>query len=175
MKKHLLYFVSLVCVALSAGCEKEINWDYPDLNIIISLEDGDGNMFALDHPSGFRNRVGSNSVVYDGKTYTLTEEQNTRAEQQLPEWKGFRMDNVDSRDNPKLLFGQFSIDTKQYRDEPFTIKWADGSTSELTFDLYSTSNGKKNEPTIHQAVRVTGGTGAGSKSDNSLLITIRKQ
>ncbi len=101
----------------------------------------------------------------------------SRADKNLPKWNEdgrdpFRLNGY--LDKARLLFGEFSVDTKQYRDEPFTISWGDGTTSQVTFDLYTTSNGKGQEPTVHQAIRVTGGAGAGSKSDSSLIFTIVK-
>ncbi|MDR2913082.1 MAG: hypothetical protein LBV38_07350 [Alistipes sp.] len=180
MKKFVFYTIALAAMLL-AGCEEEKQWDFYNTEIVIDLRDGDGkNLFDAYHPESMRdNRV---SISYDGATYPLVfEEPNTRAERVLPQWNAngrnpFRLIGYYETENSlvRLVFGEFSADTKNYHAESFNINWGDGTMSEVRFDLYAASNGKNEEPTMHEAIWVESGLGEGARTDNSLNLHIVK-
>ena len=180
MKKHLLYLLPLACVLLLAGCKKEEqNW-YHNTKLVFFVEDDRGNnLLDVDYIDNIlRDGI---SIVYKGKTYRLRND--TRAKGYVPpQFNGLNLWASWSIQDPvRMTFGEFgivsdsSLGVKEYRGEKLTINWSDGEnplTSEIEFDLYATVKG--GEPTIHQAIRVTGGVGAGAKSDNSLILEMVK-
>jgi hypothetical protein len=189
MKRILIPVVAALALT---GCKK-VDWDYTNVNITIFVRDAQGvnlcspNMFGhvLWHPSGDRPEKFP-AIEYGGQTMTLEPtglpgdgRVKTRADGP-PTWLGFRWNGRSDDGSAALLLGEFSADTKQYRDEPFTIVWADGSqSSEIVFDYYTTDNGREEIPTVHGSIRVTGGTGAGatgmfSTATRSLILTIVK-
>ncbi len=151
-------------MALSAGCGGgEINPDYPNMEIGITLEDASGNDLLRKQSSVFENTI---TVEYDGEVYRLSNP--TRAEGPvLPDMKGLRWRGSIFTGVPcQLLFGEFSVDTKQYHRESFTIDWGDGTRNVVEFDLYSTSSGKNKVPTVHQATWLDG-------VENSKTLTVK--
>ncbi len=153
MKRVLFYLLPAVAVvALSAGCGKQ-NWDHPNTDISITLWDGDGVDLLQRNSPVLENEI---KIEYNGQTYRLSPV--TRADGPvLPEMRGLRLRRSSYVDVPNmLLFGEFSVDTRQYRKESFTIDWGDGTRNVIEFDLYSTSNGKKKDPTVHEATWVDG-------------------
>ncbi len=169
MKRILFYLLPVVAVAaLSAGCGGEQKWDYPNVEISITLEDSNGTDLLKRQSPVFDNTI---SVEYNGKTYRLSGP--TRADGPvLPEMKGLRWRGSMFTTVPnQLLFGEFAIDTKQYHRESFTIDWGDGTRNEIEFDLYSTSNGKKGQPTLHQATWLDGV----ENSPNTLTVRIVRE
>jgi hypothetical protein len=195
MKKHLTLMIALAAAAVSfASCEKETKWDHYNSDITIFVKNSAGENLCspsewghvLWYPSDkgtTGQRKTSPSIEYKGQTITLAPtglegdpqtRSATRAGDGMPEWKGFRW-NEGYGDVAALVFGQFSVDTKQYRGETFTINWADGTNSVVVFDFYTTSNGKKEKPTFHEAIRVESGFGAGTQgTTNSLILTLQK-
>jgi hypothetical protein len=168
-----------------AGCGDpkvviEKDWDYPNVDIIIEVRDSDGgNWFDNYYPGNMRkNNV---KITYDGAVYEMLL-LNTRAkERNLPDWdedgrSPFRLNGYFDTENApvRLLFGEFSADTKNYRGESFTIDWGNGETSTVKFDLYTTPNGKDEQPTIHSAIWVEDGLGKGTKNDGALALKIVK-
>ena len=184
MKKHSLCLLPLACtVMLATGCAPERQWDYYNTDIVIELRDSQGwNWFDSRRPDG-NLRNSDVEILYDGATYDLKYlDPNTRAaERDLPEWtengrNPFRYSGYFETENSRirLLFGEFSADTKNYRGETFTIDWGNGTESVVKFDLYAISNGKNKEPSIHEAIWVESGIGAGTRSDNLLVLIIDK-
>jgi hypothetical protein len=194
MKKHLTLMIALAAAAASlVGCDPETRWDHynSDINIIVRNSAGEnlcspsnwGHVlwYPSDSGSGGGQQQKFPSVEYGGQTIPLAPttlpgdpRSATRAGDGMPEWKGFRW-NGRRDDGAALVLGQFSVDTKQYHDETFTIHWADGTSSVVVFDLYTTSNGKKEEPTFHESIRIESGFGAGTQGiPNSLILTIAK-
>jgi len=167
----------LVCasIALAAGCKKKIprKWDYPNENITILVNNsaGEDMLSATARPTLFDNVI---RLTYKGQTTPCLKPDHptTRAsEPKLPVFEGL---TYHLGRNPRYLtLGEFSIDTQDYRAEKFTVDWGDGTSTDFEFDLYHTDNGD-NEPTIHRAIRATGGAGAGASSPKSLSITIVK-
>lgn len=148
MKKLVIALVA--CMALPTGCGEKIEkrWDYPNVDVVISVVDAYGTDLLT-----FGNLLRNNIVVtYEGTRYRLPSIARA-AEPVLPEWTGLTLDV--SRDPNILRFGQFSIDTRDYRGETFTIDWGDGTSNEIKFDLYATPNGN-DQPTIHEATWVDG-------------------
>lgn len=178
MKKLLLYFLTPVCAFILAGCGPKTKWDYPNSNISIIVRDAAGRNLCNPNGSGFDCILPDGiTITYNGVEYDLyiPGVSPTRAtEPDMPKWtedgrKPFRW-NERSDDGAMLQFGEFSVDTKNYRGETFTIDWGDGTRSEVTFDLYATSNGKKKQPTVHQATWVDGEVNSGT----SLIVNIVK-
>ena len=166
MKRILFYLLPAVAVvALLAGCKKP-KWDYPNTEIGITLFDAEGNDKLTRWSSVFDNDI---TIEYNGETYSLIGP--TRAAgPELPVMKGVRWkESITSVPN-QLLFGEFSVDTKQYRKESFTIDWGDGNRNEIEFDLYTTSNGRKKQPTIHEATWVDG-----VENSNTLVVRIVRE
>ncbi len=154
MKKFSIF--AILTVILFTGCGELPTWDFFNTDISIVIRDEGGNN-VLDLSKNIK-------IVYDGKTYVMENpEQPTRAEIVKPEWKGLRW-NGSLGDNAMLLFGEFSADTKNYRGETFTINWGDGTSDEITFDLYVTVEGKgrKAKAVVHQATWVNGEPNSGS-------------
>lgn len=178
-----------MCVTLLAGCgDKEPTivheWDYFNTDIVIDVRDSDGwHWFDSSRPDG-NLRENSVNIVYEGRTYPLFYmDPSTRAEApELPLWeedgrKPFRLQGHHETDTYPLLvmFGEFSIDTKEYRGESFTIDWGDGTQSVVKFDLYATPKADETEPpTIHNAVWVESGVGAGARNNNGLTLSLIK-
>ncbi len=103
-------------------------------------------------------------IIYDGTSYSLRKA--TRAEDPvLPVMNGFYLQGYYAE--AKLIFGEFSIDTKEYRGETFTIDWGDGTTSEVKFDLYVTQN-ENEQPTYHFATWLDGKV----NNETSLTVTV---
>ena len=179
MKKHLLY-LSAAAALLLAGCKKNEGprYDYPNIDITIKVVNSNGENLCY-------TSVGYESVLFDdpkifygGKVYELdkVDLRVRAAEPDLPDfdWNGRKPFRWNGRrdDGAALLFGEFSIDTKEYRGETFEIDWDDDNDgkSVLSFDLYPT-DGKN----YVQAIRVDSGIGAGTVGvPNSLIITIVK-
>ena len=153
MKKALLSLLPAALMLLTVGCTPEKNWDYPNDEITITLVNSAGEDMLYRQSDILQNAI---TIEYDGKTFRMGG--LTRADgPDLPEWKGLVWKgSVSGRIPNRLVFGEFSVDTKQYRRETFTIDWGDGNRNVIEFDLYSTSNGKKDEPTIHYATWVDG-------------------
>jgi hypothetical protein len=139
-----------------AGCtEGTVKWDYPNENVVIAVKSESGRNLLDPGYSG--NILEGITVTYNGEEYPWKIEPKTRAEPDLPEMTGLRLSTSwDITTSYVLLFGEFSIDTKNDRGETFTINWGDGTTSEVGFDLYATPNGKNEQPTIHKATRLDG-------------------
>lgn len=176
MKK--LCLLLLACLALGAGCRKKVarQWDYPNVDVCIYVENsaGEDMLSATSRPTLFGVK-GSMRVTYNGETSACVfpARPGTRAsEPKLPVFAGltYRLYEPGLK---YLTFGEFSIDTRDYRGEKFTVDWGDGTRTDFEFDLWHTDNGD-DEPTVHQSIRATGGAGAGTSSDKSLVITIVK-
>ena len=168
MKKRLFYLLPLACMVLLAGCDPEEppqKWDYLNVNIIINVVDEQGVNLLDERASGTNWILEQNmKIIYDGTTYSL--KKTTRAENPvLPVMNGFYLQGYYAE--AKLIFGEFSIDTKEYRGETFTIDWGDGTTSEVKFDLYTTSNGSE-QPTYHYATWLDGKV----NNETSLTVTV---
>jgi hypothetical protein len=179
---RLLHILPLACAVLAAaGCKDKIakQWDYPNENIRIYVvnERGEDLMAATTNGTLFYNQgVGAS---YNGESYPCLRPSppGSRASQPvLPEFEGltWRLGV-----NPRhLTFGEFSIDTREYKNEKFTIRWGsrdgvDFGYTEFEFDFWRTENGDE-QPTIHRAIRATDGVGVGTSADNSLAITITR-
>ncbi len=176
-----LIFAALLCAVL-AGCSKEPegNW-YFNRGIAFFVENERGNNL-LDPDYGGNILQDGISVTYKGERYDLSGV--TRAEAngyEPPQFGGLSLRKSWSANVPEaMLFGDFgivsdsSLGVREYRAEKLTINWGGESrlTSDIEFDLYTTSG--KGERVVHQAIRVTGGVGAGTQSDNSLILTIVK-
>jgi len=175
MKKPRLLLLACACLALAAGCKKKVvqKWDYPNVNVTIFVENaaGEDMLSATTDGNLFHNDI---RVTYKGETVRCLKPDHpeTRAsEPKLPVFAGLTY-RLGSR--PRYLtMGEFSIDTQDYRGEKFSIAWGDGTSTDFEFDLYHTDNGD-DEPTVHQAIRATGGVGVGTSSAKSLIITIVK-
>ncbi len=150
-----LYLLPLVCAVLLAGCKEQL-WDYPNEEISITVVNAQGKDLLFEENDG--DILGNNiSIDYNGKNYTRQPYTRAAVPPNPPKWKGFRVKtSIYTHTKGALVFGEFSVDTKGYRGESFTINWGDGTTSEVTFDLYATSNGKKKEPTIHRSIWLDG-------------------
>jgi hypothetical protein len=168
MKK--LFFLPLICaVMFLAGCKKEEpprRWDYPNVSIIINVEDENGVNLLNERTAGtdciINNKM---KITYNGEEFPL--KKPTRADEPiLPVMNGFRL--MGWYAEAKLSFGEFSIDTKEYRGETFTIDWGDGTQSQVTFDLYATPNGN-DQPTFHYATRLDGVT----NNETSLTVDVK--
>jgi hypothetical protein len=149
---------------------------------MIDLRDSNGySWFDAYRPDGDmrNNRV---MITYNGATYFLSyDDPNTRAVQHLPEWNEngrnpFQLRGYFESEYEKvwLWFGEFSVDTKNYRGESFTIDWGDGSTSVVKFDFYATAKKRRDEPVVHKAIWVESGLGEGTRSDKSLTLYLEK-
>ena len=168
-----------------AGCEKP-KWDYFNTDITIDIRDSNGWSWFDSRRPGGNMRNNDVEIFYDGAYYDLVFlDPNTRAtERDLPEWDEdgrdpFRLKGYFETETSKirLLFGEFSVDTKNYRGESFTIDWGDGTSSVVKFDLYASSNGRKKQPTIHEAIWVESGVGAddeNARTEGSLFLPIVK-
>ncbi|MDR2894649.1 MAG: hypothetical protein LBU97_04230, partial [Alistipes sp.] len=96
----------------------------------------------------------------------------TRADEiDLPDFNGLTLRSTMFQGSAAMVFGEFSVDTREYRGETFTIDWGDGTSDEISFDLFVTSNGRKDEPTLHQAIRLNGEP----QDDQMLVVTIVKE
>ncbi len=168
MKK--LLFLPLICLMPLAGCKDKIvvetTWDYPNVNIIIHVKDEQGINLLDERAAKLDYILDQNmTIIHDGTTYPI--KKITRAEEPLlPVMSGFYV--LGHYAEAKLVFGEFSIDTKEYRGETFTIDWGDGTTSEVKFDIYATPNGKNEQPTFHYATWLDGKV----NSENSLTVTV---
>lgn len=177
MKKHLL--LSLACALLLGACgDKETPW-FHNANVVVRIEVADGgNMLDEDYPLNIlHNGV---TVTYKGETYPLTGVPPSRAEYVPPTFGGLRLQTSwNVQIPPCMVFGEFGIvsdaalGVKEYRGEKFTIDWGGGAgqTSDVEFDLYAAPGGDGGM-TVRSAVRVTGGVGAGTQSENSLSLVI---
>jgi hypothetical protein len=156
MKKHLFYIITLACIVLLAGCRKptpEPKWDHLNVNIVIHVMDQSGGNL-LDYRNLLGNILDNDmKIIYNGETFKFKDPYTRADEPLLPVMDGFRLH--DYYQKAKFIFGEFSVDTKQYHNEPFTIDWGDGTKSDVTFDLYTTDNGD-DQPTTHYATRVDG-------------------
>ncbi len=171
----------VMVTTLSAACGKEKTYDFFNTNITIRVQDSEGNNLCSSRYS--QNHILRDNIWIEhaGKTWEMdTGLSGTRGDgaPRWPDtylgWKPFRWNREQEKERAALLFGEFSVDTKAYRGEPFTIFWGDGKQSDIEFDLYSVSRGKKTNPAVQQAIRVVSGVGVGAQSDNSLIITIVK-
>jgi hypothetical protein len=168
MKKHLFYVMALACLIGLAGCGKT-RWDYPNENVVISVRNAAGDNLLFYPTVG---KLGI-SATYDGRTYPL-KNVPTRAGDGEPVFDDLYLVITDY--SSVITFGQFSIDTRGYHGEEFTLNFGDGTKYEIKFDLYATSNGKKEPPTIHRTTWVKDASGEWQvNTDNQLVVSIVKQ
>ncbi|MDR1671434.1 MAG: hypothetical protein LBR57_02840 [Alistipes sp.] len=181
--------VTLACVALSAalsalstGCKPEPRYDYFNTDITIFVRDKKGVNLCSPRLAGADAHILYDNVwiEYNGWKYPLAytglpgDTPNTRATEVVkPQWtengrEPLRWNHL-MDDSACLMFGEFSIDTKEYRGETFTIHWGDGTRSEVKFDLYPEGS----EPSVRQATWLKDKSGEWLlSSESSLFVTV---
>lgn len=88
-------------------------------------------------------------IEYGNEIYRMNmDDSDTRAN--MPRWLGLRTGSDYWGEEPIMLrFGEFGP-TAHYQGTTFTIHWGDGTSDEVTFDLYITW--KKCDPTVHKTL-----------------------
>ena len=123
-----------MCLLLLVGCDPEEppqRWDYLNMIIKIRVVNAYGENMLDDRVIG-NLRENKVTISYNGEKFAM-KFGDTRAETEpkLPEWYGLRL--YGWYEDAELSFGEFSIDTKEYRGESFTIDWGDDTTSTVAF------------------------------------------
>ena len=90
------------------------------VNLIIQVRDGSGKDI-LD-PAVGNTWLEGTTITFRGETEPLQTEPATKT--YLPQFYGFRLEKGDG--NYQLEYGEIDGEI-EYRDEPFTIHWGDGS------------------------------------------------
>ena len=145
--KNLLMLLVLPLAMLTSCKDDEDNmiWDFAPWNVVITATDTPGvDLFEETMP-------GELFATYNGMNYPLTEDSRTR--DIMPKWNGLiKVFNFAAGLNT-VVFGEFTPED-DYKNEPFTLNWQDGTSVEITFDCYITWEGKK--PTVHASAKVNG-------------------
>lgn len=135
-------------------------WDFFNYEILISATDSETGSNLFD-PQTENNLLGEDGVwiTYKNKTFNIVDwnypENGTRATYVRPLALRYYPANENSSVHKKLLlgFGEFSP-TSDYRNETFTIHWADGTSDEVKLDCYITWD--ECAPTVHRALYLNG-------------------
>jgi hypothetical protein len=192
MKTHLFYSILLASVAFATSCgTQETPYDYYETEVTIYVRNAEGVNLLSPREAGSANHILFDpiSIDYAGRNYPVPatnlpgDPRNptaTRAnEVTLPRWdENGRTPlkwNDKFDDSSALIFGEFSVDTKSYKDEEFTINWGDGSKTEVKFDLYPVWEEGKDQPTVREATWIKDGEGEWKvNSTTSLIVNIVK-
>ncbi|MDH6304715.1 hypothetical protein M2459_001452 [Parabacteroides sp. PF5-5] len=136
-------------------------WDFINYSIVFLVQDKDGNDLLN---SGTKNHIDTDKIValYKDWRYNLVDQ--TKA--LLPRDLGLRLEYVDAYNSYAITFGEFA--PFKYKQESFTIDWGDGTSDEITFDLYMIW--KKGDPIVKKALHLNDEF----LSDKSFLITLTK-
>ena len=176
MKSRMCYSTILVLLSfLLIRCDVVYPiWDFPPTNIGLIVRNSFGE--NLLNPAVGHNILDNDvSVEYNGKIYQI-ENLNAKTRYIPSRWYGLRvgkcyLEDDDYDGTTALLFGEFSVDTKDgYHGEAFTINWNDGTSDKVKFDLYVTYRKRGKESTVHKKIWLNGEL----QSDDSLVVEIVK-
>jgi hypothetical protein len=190
MKSHLIYSILVASMAFATSCgTQNTQYNYYETEITIFVRNAEGVNLLSPREAGSANHILFDpiSIDYAGKNYPVPStnlpgdpRNTTRANEiTLPQWdengrKPLKW-NGKFDDSSALIFGEFSADTKSYKDEEFTINWGDGSKTEVKFDLYPVWEEGKSQPSIAEATWIKDGEGAWNvSSSTSLIVNIVK-
>ena len=166
MLKKRLWIILALCFAVFSSCddnkeEDDRIWDFAKYDAEFVVKDADGRNLLDPATSGniLDNEI---KVSYEGETYDLCiGKENCFIHKHLTRdlpafWYGLRICEECRKyheEKSVMMFGEFSP-TDNHRSKTFTINWGDGSSDEITFDLYITW--KKNDPTVHKNIWLNG-------------------
>ena len=124
-KKITILLLCTMCVLIS-GCESPI-MDFPNYDVVIQLEDPQGNNLALPENSQI---LEGTVLEFDGKTFPL----DLNPSPKMRSWgppidNGFRVTDY-SNLGYCLVYGELSGE-RDFKNEPFRIVWPDQSTDEI--------------------------------------------
>lgn len=137
-------------------------WDSSHYNVMIAVDNGWG--IDLLAPEKMGNISDEEIIIeYKGKEYKKQADSKSDLENTF----GLRVVYDESSDRYFLSFGEFDPE-QNYKGEPFSIKWEDGTEDMITFNLYLTEEAGKQM--LHRELYVNGDL----LSDNSLSASITK-
>ncbi len=180
--RNLSFYLLLIGLTMGlTTCDSHDNcddmiWDFVNYEFLIYANDSETGKNLFD-PQTQNNLLDKGVwVTYKDETYNIVpytcpqNERSTKATYCPP--LALRSYPAESLyDAPKLClgFGNFAPE-RNYRNETFTIHWADGTTDVVKFDCYITWN--KCDPTVHKAIYLNGNKLSDKEYPN---LTFRKQ
>ena len=151
-------------LAMLTSCkddEDNMIWDFVTWNVVVTATDADGaDLFE-------EIALGELSAAYDGTDYPLSEDSRTRF--YMPTWNGLIKRYDSAAGFNTVVFGEFTPED-DYKSEPFTLNWQDGTSVEITFDCYITWKDKK--PTVHASATVNGKHGSWESPQTGMVISV---